>query len=372
MLKCDKKNCTGCGMCSNICPKGAIIMVENKDGFYEPQIDADKCIDCNLCNKVCPALVKRDIDDTPECYAAQLKNKNILKECASGGAFCGVAIDTIQNGGVVYGVANKVDHLEYTKVEKIELLSDILSSKYYQCYIDKKIINDIEIKSKTIPILVSGTPCQISAIINNPRINKKNLITIEIICQGVPSKKVVNAYHKELEKKENKTIVEHYFRSKDYNVGRNYLNKYVFDDGTIKYFKGEEDPLSLTFQRQLFLRNSCYDCKYTNRRRVADFTIGDLWIKEYKNSKIIPNLGVSVIVCNTKRAKEIFEKQKSLDYEKVDLEKALGDNLPYNKSVKKPHGRSISYLLLNSKIKPSSISKILCWKYYIKKKIKGE
>lgn len=34
------KDCYGCGLCAEICPMQAITMVENKDGFKVPQIDA--------------------------------------------------------------------------------------------------------------------------------------------------------------------------------------------------------------------------------------------------------------------------------------------------------------------------------------------
>lgn len=369
MLKCNKKQCTGCGMCSNLCPKNAITMITNKEGFAEPKVDSKKCIDCELCNKICPVINKKIISEKPDCYAVQLKNVNFLKKCASGGAFCGIAMTVLSMGGVVYGVSNEVNHLEYIKVDNISKLDKLLSSKYYQCNLNREIVKDIEIESKNKLVLVSGTPCQISALTNNIKINKQNFISLEIICQGVPSQKVINRYHEEIEKKEHKKIIEHSFRSKDYNVGRNYLNKYVFDDGTVKYMKGEEDPLSLTFQRQMFLRNSCYMCKYTNKNRVADFTAGDLW--NYDNSdNMNKELGLSVLLCNSNKAKHLILNQENLFYEKINIDEALSHNLPFNRSVNKPVGRYISYFLLNIGLKPSFITKILCWKYYIKQLLK--
>ena len=53
---CDKSKCTGCFACYNICPKKAINMVEDDNGFIYPEIDKDKCINCDLCKKVCPSL----------------------------------------------------------------------------------------------------------------------------------------------------------------------------------------------------------------------------------------------------------------------------------------------------------------------------
>ena len=42
----EKSRCTGCTACMNICPKGAITMAEDIDGFKYPVIDQDKCINC--------------------------------------------------------------------------------------------------------------------------------------------------------------------------------------------------------------------------------------------------------------------------------------------------------------------------------------
>lgn len=48
-----KEACCGCSACYAVCPKNAIRMVEDKEGFLYPQIDERKCIHCNSCIKVC-------------------------------------------------------------------------------------------------------------------------------------------------------------------------------------------------------------------------------------------------------------------------------------------------------------------------------
>ena len=47
--------CTGCGACSSGCPKGAIHMVRDREGFLYPQI-SDGCVSCGHCAHVCPVL----------------------------------------------------------------------------------------------------------------------------------------------------------------------------------------------------------------------------------------------------------------------------------------------------------------------------
>ena len=49
-----KELCYGCGACENICPKEAITMAEDSEGFEYPIIDENKCIRCYMCEKVCP------------------------------------------------------------------------------------------------------------------------------------------------------------------------------------------------------------------------------------------------------------------------------------------------------------------------------
>lgn len=50
----SKEKCCGCAACFAICPRSAISMKEDEQGFNYPEIDTDKCIKCFQCLKVCP------------------------------------------------------------------------------------------------------------------------------------------------------------------------------------------------------------------------------------------------------------------------------------------------------------------------------
>ena len=48
-LKLDMEKCTGCGMCTEVCPR-AVLMVENRKALI---VDLDACIECGACQRNC-------------------------------------------------------------------------------------------------------------------------------------------------------------------------------------------------------------------------------------------------------------------------------------------------------------------------------
>lgn len=49
----NKKECCGCGVCVALCPKEAINMEQDTEGFFYPKIDMEKCICCEKCITIC-------------------------------------------------------------------------------------------------------------------------------------------------------------------------------------------------------------------------------------------------------------------------------------------------------------------------------
>ena len=57
-----KEDCCGCTACVVICPKEAIAMPEDSEGFFYPSINKQLCICCYQCLKVCPIKAAKKDD----------------------------------------------------------------------------------------------------------------------------------------------------------------------------------------------------------------------------------------------------------------------------------------------------------------------
>ena len=162
-----KKSCCGCTACASVCPKQAIEMLPDENGFFYPKINNELCINCNLCKKVCSYQNHRLTYSEKKVFAATSQNTNIL-ESASGGLFASFAKTILAKGGIIYGSAmqyyNNQLHVRHIKVTDESDLHLLKGSKYVHSNMDgifPEILSDLK-KQKTV--LFSGTPCQVAGL----------------------------------------------------------------------------------------------------------------------------------------------------------------------------------------------------------------
>lgn len=307
--------CTGCGACFVACPTGAIQMKKNEEGFVFPNVSEERCIGCSKCANVCQSRQSFRKDSIKECYAVSIRNHELRKHVASGGAFSAVAAAFLKSGDAVAGAAyvqgtpKKVRH---TIIHSQDELWKLQGSKYVQSEA-WAVYRDIrELLNNDKKVLFSGTPCQISGLLSFLGNHSENLYTVEVICHGVPSQKMFQDY---LENKFGENVKEFTFRDKQYGWGytasvrlKN-VKKVKLHRMTSSYYDG--------FIKGRFLRKSCYGCAFAAEQRCADITVGDFWgVFRYYRKQLLQNVpqwekGVSACIVNTQAGQELYEAAKA-------------------------------------------------------------
>ena len=328
----DKSKCCGCCACVDTCSKHAISLKTDIEGFWYPIVDKTKCIDCGLCDKVCPELhidelKKNDFPKPAHTIAAINKKMNVRWDSTSGGAFSALAETMYEQDGYVSGAIYNEDFSVRNYVSNNpEDLKKLRSSKYLQSKAEGvyKEIRDLLLKGKNV--LACGTPCQMAALRSFLRKDYEKLVIVDFICRGVNSPKAYRKYLDSLERKYGGKVV--YVKAKNKELGwRNLTRKVVFDNGMSYYGFGMIDDFRRGYHTNVYCRPSCYFCQYKGFPRMADITIADYWGIEKVDKNMDNNIGTSMILLNSQKGVNYFEKVKDkLEWEETMFEAILPGN----------------------------------------------
>lgn len=324
----DKKDCIGCGNCAMVCSRDCITMQADEEGFLYPTVAVQDCIDCHLCEKSCPVLQEIAPIHTSEWLGAYHIQEDIRLKSSSGGVFYELVKLILQKeNGYVWGAAfvspYKVKHIA---IERIDDLPKLQKSKYVQSDVTQSFSHVKKQLLQSRKVLFSGTPCQIKALHLYLKQEYENLITIEVVCHGVPSPLVFEKYMKAHD------IVGIDFRKKE-RGWYNYDVCLTSANHRMKRMKAADNLYMRGFLHDLYNRPSCTACPAKAGKSKADITLGDLWGVESFASDLYNIQGVSLVGLHTSKARKIWQAiRPHYIARKIDYQQALAGNPCLEKS----------------------------------------
>lgn len=305
---CDVSSCSGCAACANACPKGCISMVADAEGFLRPAVDGTRCVECGLCGRACPVLHPPVAPaQEPQLWAVINTDDFDRVRAASGGMFILLARQVLEKGGVVFGAVFRSDFsVAHGAAETEADLYRFCGPKYLQSVIGDTFLQTKKALDQGRYVLFSGTPCQIMGLRSFLGKDYPTLLTVDLICHGVPSPAVWRRYVRERSEKDGGWPQEVSFRSKAKSWG-NY--EVLFQYGSTEYrVHHRDDPYMRGFLRDLYLRPSCHQCIAKGTRRVSDITLADLWGAQKLCPELFDDKGTSLVMIHSQKGKAVWEK----------------------------------------------------------------
>lgn len=323
---CRLNTCVGCMACIDTCPTNAIKIVDAMSSF-NAVIDGEKCVSCGACKKICQNNNQLTFNKPISWCQGYANDDEVRSSSSSGGYAQAIEKAFILSGGYVCSCMFEDGNFIFKTTNDVNNLKKFAGSKYVKSDASGA-YKDVKAKLKSgEKVLFVGLPCQVSALkIFVPEKLQEKLYTIDLICHGTPSPKLLEIFLQQYKLKlaDLKSI---YFRVKDqFHLG--------CSDKPLIY-KGITDRYLIAFLESLIYTENCYECKYAQFDRVSDITLGDSW-----GSNIIDHRrGVSLALCMSEKGKELLE-SADLYMTEVDIEKAIAINHQLERPSIKPLGWS--------------------------------
>lgn len=318
-----KDQCCGCSACFAICPKKAIQMQSDKEGFLYPKVDSALCINCGLCVKVCESKYNSK-NTTIKAYAGKNKSYDVLKKSSSGGVSHALCVEMIKRHGIIYGVVYDDKYRVVTsRIDDVEGCDKLYGSKYVQADPQESftmVKNDL---NNGKMVLFFGTSCYIAGLqsyLMMAKVKLDNLYTVDLICHGVPSPKVFADYihwlGKRMAKFEFRTKNKPWgYGSKNFGCTITTIDGKVYTD-TIK----ARCFLNLFFSNNC-LRPHCHYCKFCGTEKPADITIADYWGCKEEEPDFFTEKGVSAILVHSEKGLLLLQASEELDLKETSVQK---------------------------------------------------
>lgn len=268
--------------------------------------------------------------ELPLAYACYNKNRTIRDLSTSGGVFTLIANYVFSKGGVVFGAAfDESFNVHHIFSENEDGLSGMRGSKYPQSFIGNAFKKAKNFLDEGRLVLFTGLPCQIYGLVSYLGDKPKNLLLIDLICQGVASDGLWREYIGYLKKKGN--IDRIVFKNKDRGWEKWYFRVY-YKSGKMIEKRGFMTMYMGSYLDHANIRPSCYFCRFKGFARISDFSIADCWGIGSRNKEINDGAGLSALLIHSEKGAEVFDAiNDSLAYVQYDPETLMSENYSVTK-----------------------------------------
>ena len=319
-----KDRCTGCGSCASGCPKGAIHMLPDREGFLYPTV-TDACIQCGHCSHICPVLKQRELRSEPAAFSAWNTDEDIRRQSGGGGVFSLLAEFILDAGGVVFGAAmDEHFHVRHIEIKSKTELHRLRGPKLVQSEIGDAYVRVRYHLDRGRRVLFTGTPCQVDGLYRFLGEHPEKLLTVDILCGGAPSPGVWDHLVRSMAYIKQKKPLSVSFCAKG-EGGKDRRFRVEFEGGSAYDAPLTKSEFGCGLHRRLFLRPSCHDCPYMSCDRVGDLSLG-----HYRGlpKDVLPDeqkKGVSLLLVNSPKGAHMFD-TLPLKKEKRPLTEAAAAN----------------------------------------------
>ena len=320
---CTDVRCTGCSACCHACPKAAIRMVPDDEGFMQPVIDEDLCVHCGICHNVCQVFAQADKPLPQQRYWGLKAEDAIRKNSSSGGAFTMLSDCILKDGGLVVAAQMDTSFVVRHSVARTTAERDKMRHTFYvQSDLGMVFAEVKKALKENQKVLFVGTPCQVAGL--KLFVGESDfLITADLLCHGAPSPKVFQAFIDFLKTKGD--LKEFNFRDKShgwrgYHVSAEIGNKKFINRLWLKSFNS-------LFSHNLINRACCSVCPYANYNRPGDITLGDFWGLEKQDVAYVDQLGVSLLLTNTEKGQALVSSLKNVQLREYKKEQTVQNSL---------------------------------------------
>lgn len=240
----------------------------------------------------------------PLCFALRAKDDALRLKSSSGGAFSLISQIVLAQNGVVFGASYDENlNVAHRFIEKQDELDALRRSKYVESNLGTSYSQAQSFLKQGRLVLFSGVSCQIHGLHSFLKKPYSNLLTIEVICNSIPSSKVWDIYKESLAEDLGEKLIDFNFRGKDYGWENGvFAIKTKTKTKTQPHFK---DTYLNNFLNHTITRKSCDNCYSKAFVSGSDITLGDFWGVRNYHSDFTDEKGVSCVLVHN---------QKGLDF----------------------------------------------------------